>query len=82
MADERLAGVQQDVTALHDHSFDGKVFPYVFSVADFIVHYSVTQHRQDHSKGFSVALACRQRRAPSEKLGFKLVLTEPGLWGK
>jgi hypothetical protein len=46
LADESLAGVQQDVTTLHYHSFDSKVFPYVFSVTHFIVHHPV-RHNAD-----------------------------------
>lgn len=45
LADESLAGVQQNVTPLHDHPFNGEVFPDVFSVAHFVMHHSV-RHMQ------------------------------------
>lgn len=41
LADESLAGVQQNITAFYNHSFYGKVLPYVFSVTHFIMHYPV-----------------------------------------
>lgn len=36
-----MAGIQQNVTAFYDHPLNGEVFPYVLSVADFIMHHSV-----------------------------------------
>lgn len=41
LSDESLAGVQQNVTAFHDHPLNGEVFPYVLCLTDFIVHHSV-----------------------------------------
>lgn len=36
---ERLAGVQQNVTALHNHALDRQIFADVLSVANFIMHH-------------------------------------------
>lgn len=40
LSDKRLAGVQEDLAALHDHALDCQVLPDVLSLAHFIVHYS------------------------------------------
>lgn len=40
LSDKRLAGVQEDLAALHDHALDSQVLPDVLSLAHFIVHYS------------------------------------------
>lgn len=39
LPDKGLAGVQQDLTALDDHPLYRQVFPDVFGLAHFIVHY-------------------------------------------
>lgn len=41
LADEGLAGVQQNVAALHDHPLDCQILPYVLSVTHFIMHHPV-----------------------------------------
>lgn len=82
LADESLAGVQQNITALYDHSFYGQVLPYVFSVTHFIVHYPA-RHSRDRSQEerFCIALAGMQR-ALSGKLSFELVSVQLRLWGE
>lgn len=45
LANEGLAGVQQNITALNNHSFNGQIFPYVFSVAHLVMHYSVEERQ-------------------------------------
>lgn len=47
LANEGLAGVQQNITALNNHSFNGKIFPYVFSVAHLVMHYSVEERQTE-----------------------------------
>ena len=44
LPDKGLAGVQQDVTALHYHPLNGQVLPDVLSVTHLVVHYS--EHTQ------------------------------------
>lgn len=56
MSDESLAGVQQNVAALHNHPLDGEVFPYVLSVTDFIMHHSV-RHSGDRREQETVVTA-------------------------
>lgn len=47
LPDEGLAGVQQDVTALHYHPLYGQVLPDVLRVTHLVMHYSGrTQTRQ------------------------------------
>lgn len=68
-----MTGVQQNITALYDHSFYCKVLPYVLSVTHFIMHYPV-RHNTERitAQIFSIALAGRQRKAPSAKVGLEL----------
>lgn len=40
LSDKCLAGVQEDLAALHDHALNSQVLPDVLSLAHFIVHYS------------------------------------------
>lgn len=39
-----LTGVQQNITALHDHSLDREVLADVFCVTHFIMHHSEEKH--------------------------------------
>lgn len=44
LSNKGLAGVQQDVTALHNHPLYGQVLPDVLCVAHLIVHHSERAH--------------------------------------
>lgn len=44
LSDEGLTGVQQDVTALHDHPLDGQVLADVLRVAHLVVHHPGKHH--------------------------------------
>lgn len=44
LSDEGLTGVQQDVTALHDHPLDGQVLADVLRVAHLVVHHPGKDH--------------------------------------
>ena len=50
LPDEGLAGVQEDVTALHDHTLYGQVLTDVLGVAHFIVHHPGTRNTYTNSK--------------------------------
>lgn len=51
LSDEGLAGVQQDLTPLDDHPLYCQVFPNVFSLTHFIVHYPEGWRGQNQSWG-------------------------------
>lgn len=51
LSDKGLAGVQQDLTPLDDHPLYCQVFPNVFSLTHFIVHYPEGWRGQNQSWG-------------------------------
>lgn len=54
LPDEGLAGVQQDVAALHNHSLDGQVLADVLRVAHLVVHHSVQTGRPHTFSEFTI----------------------------
>lgn len=60
MSHKSLAGVEENLAALHDHALDGKVLPDIFCLAHFVMHDSRNRRTPHYfcNAGWSVDSSC------------------------